>query len=496
MQSHINRRAILAGAVSLPAISNPNIAATTQVAQGPAGSRSDPGPIGPLGPPARRGGTFSAGIEGKNVTDYGAKGNGIDDDRAAFIKAMNEAKGSARGLIRIPIGRYKISAPIPLASHQAVTFRGDAIDALRFGAAGSGSALAGSFDKGYIFTSSECNNISWEYLGFYGWGGIYLNNGRQIEIRNCHFGVYRGFICPELWTAHICNNDFAGDNSPGSVGIYVHPDGAMLYGNQVTGFDRGVVLSGNGVDMAGFRMEVGNYGIVLGQDLDGNKKFLNASSIRCGTMEANDHNIWIENAAFCNLSNIWIQGHEHPGFGSDEMCEGGIYVNNCSNVKLEGLRVGGGFANAALVDVGGLQYNNKYERCSFDTNLTARDDVAPGATVIKFARGRMTSMPRWLKVGLLVQDTAANGNSFAYVDSSPGAFAPGTTVAAIGTDTITLSKRTVGPIAGMFLDPASRVMTGRSSIGFYDARKIHVGGVYMSNPSANLVEQSTPLDVA
>src|SRR5215472_12966100 len=96
--SVLNRRALLAGA--LPAMSIPTMAATTQIAQGPAGSKSNPGPTAPPVPPGRRGGAFSAGAEAKNVMDYGAKGNGIDNDRAAIMAAINDARGSSPGLIR------------------------------------------------------------------------------------------------------------------------------------------------------------------------------------------------------------------------------------------------------------------------------------------------------------------------------------------------------------------------------------------------------------
>ena len=479
--SVLNRRAILASA--LPAMSIPTIAATTQIAQGPAGSKSTPGPMGPPGPPGRRGGAFSAGAEAKNVMDYGAKGNGIDNDRAAIMAAINDARGSSPGLIRFPIGTYKISAPIQLDPKQSgVTFRGDAVSGGGYGRVGSGSWLSPAFSNDYAFKGAGgVLNATWEFLGFTGWGGIRIDNGRALNVRNCVFVCHRGMIFPELWGGVVENIDFgSGSMRPGNVGLFAWPDGLSINMVQANGYDKVIVLSGNGATITNFRIEVSNYGIVLGEDEDGSKSFSNNVVINSGTMEANDRAIYIRNAQGAVVGPLLIQGHEHPGFGSDEMCEGGIFVENASHTEFRGIVAGGGFANAALVDLQGVQWNNKYARCQFNNALTARDNVPIGATRIRLARGRMTSLPRWLKVGLRVDagGTAAN-----------------THVAALGPDYIDLDKPTVAPIAGMFLDSASQVMTGRSSVSFFDSRNIQVGGVYMSNPAANLVEQSTPLNV-
>lgn len=122
-----------------------------------------------------------------------------------------------------------------------------------------------------------------------------------------------------------------------------------------------------------------------------------------------------------------------------------------------------------------------------------RDNAPAGSTVIRFARGRMTSMPPWLRVGLLV----ANGDNWQYVSPSPGAFPGNTTVTAIGPDTITISKPTRSALQGMVLGP-SRSLEGRSSVGFYDSRRLKVGGVSMTpgNLAASLIEQAQyPFDV-
>ena len=43
-----------------------------------------------------------------NIEDYGAKGNGVDDDRPAFLKALQILKQQRGGTLLIPAGVYPI----------------------------------------------------------------------------------------------------------------------------------------------------------------------------------------------------------------------------------------------------------------------------------------------------------------------------------------------------------------------------------------------------
>jgi hypothetical protein len=49
-----------------------------------------------------------------NVKDYGALGNGISDDRLAFIQAIKDLKNQGGGVIIVPSGTYAISGGIAL----------------------------------------------------------------------------------------------------------------------------------------------------------------------------------------------------------------------------------------------------------------------------------------------------------------------------------------------------------------------------------------------
>jgi hypothetical protein len=65
---------------------------------------------------------------GANVRDYGAVGDGVTDDTAAFNAAIAQALTSAYGSrVRVPSGRYILSATLTIAltSNQSLTIEGD-----------------------------------------------------------------------------------------------------------------------------------------------------------------------------------------------------------------------------------------------------------------------------------------------------------------------------------------------------------------------------------
>jgi hypothetical protein len=422
---------------------------------------------------------------------YGTKGNGIDDDHAAIMAALADSQGRQ---LRVPLGQYKISAPIQIPN--GVHVRGDAHDGGGFN--GGGCAFTAGFDKDYMFNcGSDGRHIKLENLGFYGWGGCFFQKITHLHVTDCSFGCYRCLIVPECWTSKFANLTFGpGDLSAGGTGLLVWGSaGAMIDTVDASGFDRAVMINGSGVVFKNFRIEVCNRGIVLGETLDGVQNFANACQIGAGTMEASDISIHVRVARFSRIGEVLFQGHEHPGFGADGMCRCAILNENGSEMEFANLTAGGGYADAAYLDSdGGNDYrNSKFARCSFHNGLSVRDDVPSGSLVIPFMRGRQTRMPLWMKPGLLLQDGNANGGSYTYVEASPGAFASGTKIESIGTDTVTLNKPTVVDIPGMAMGGGG-FPEGKCYVLFYDSRKIQVGGVYMTqknlHDNGNIIEQA------
>lgn len=66
--------------------------------------------------------TRSAGALEFNVRSYGATGDGLTDDAAAFQAALDAANDADGGLVVVPAGRYKVTTDLPL--YPNVTLRG------------------------------------------------------------------------------------------------------------------------------------------------------------------------------------------------------------------------------------------------------------------------------------------------------------------------------------------------------------------------------------
>src|SRR5262245_55192086 len=62
-------------------------------------------------PPIREGGIGMIKATSINVKDYGAKGDGIADDLAALMAALNAAATGAN--VFFPVGTYRVAKPLP-----------------------------------------------------------------------------------------------------------------------------------------------------------------------------------------------------------------------------------------------------------------------------------------------------------------------------------------------------------------------------------------------
>lgn len=86
-----------------------------------------------------------------NVKNFGAKGNGIQDD-TSFINLAIMTASVTGGTVYLPIGIYSVSSSINLASN--IVLRGD----------GYNSIIAGSITNLTLITATFCNNIRIEGL--------------------------------------------------------------------------------------------------------------------------------------------------------------------------------------------------------------------------------------------------------------------------------------------------------------------------------------------
>nr|WP_238342375.1 glycoside hydrolase family 55 protein [Actinopolymorpha rutila] len=81
-----------------------------------------------------------------SVSDYGAQGNGIDDDTSAFAQALNAASAAGGGTVYVPAGRYRLTGHIKIP--RDVELRGVADGPHHYGISPRGSVLVATENEG------------------------------------------------------------------------------------------------------------------------------------------------------------------------------------------------------------------------------------------------------------------------------------------------------------------------------------------------------------
>lgn len=166
-----------------------------------------------------------------SVKDYGAKGDGENDDSYAIQDAL-DAVGATGGNILFPTGTYLIENSIHFYSNQAIIFEAGAV--LKQGAA---------IDN---LMRTYCNNSITGYNGTHDCiifgatfdGGSFTTNNtllgtahaKNIVIANCTFknayGTWHDLEINSSYNVHVVNCDFEGSRKTGSNGEMIQIDGA------------------------------------------------------------------------------------------------------------------------------------------------------------------------------------------------------------------------------------------------------------------------------
>ena len=133
-----------------------------------------------------------------NVRDFGAVGNNVTDDSAAFQAAVTALSSSRSGVINVPPGTYYIATPVALASNVKIQGAGAGLTTLR--CAKRTSSNANSYLSKAVFTASGIANITLVDMTFDGDVSSYLNSDNldpqgvldfdtstNITIERCNF---------------------------------------------------------------------------------------------------------------------------------------------------------------------------------------------------------------------------------------------------------------------------------------------------------------------
>lgn len=194
----------------------------------------------------------------KNVKDFGATGNGVTDDWAAIMAAVNWTTSGNRGLIYFPPGTYSVSQPINFldggVAHEIVNiiFRGEI----------GLSSVVGNFAD-YVFRRAILDSA--------GDGGVHAFEGLTVANTNATGGGIRIGFCVGaavrdcIVTANLGINTASDDvmvgvtsqevsienctlspgaHASGSLGIMSVSDGPIVNCN-IVGFSKGIIGWGN-----------------------------------------------------------------------------------------------------------------------------------------------------------------------------------------------------------------------------------------------------------
>ena len=217
-----------------------------------------------------------------SVKDFGAKGDGVTDDRAAIVAAITAAQASLLGgIVYFPAGTYMISANITVNAVNngaaLVNFIGD----------GVGSTISPAASMTSMFTilgsSVDFERLNFANVSSRATRGIQIGNGstgaglpeagRDVNIRNCRMASFTNaiyawdFVDVEVDSCFFNNNTtsiYSADNTLDSriTNNYVLGGNPCLYFSKAVGGQQGegVIITTNTL--------LGTSGIVLNGGLE------------------------------------------------------------------------------------------------------------------------------------------------------------------------------------------------------------------------------------
>jgi hypothetical protein len=315
-------------------------------------------------------------------------------------------------------------------------------------------------------------------------------------IKECAFICWRGVVVNQSWSGSFENLLLRGNNSftqsgvreLGQVGLFVGATpGAVLRNIDATEFQKGTAVSvgGAGVTLENVHCEVSRIGVMLGYAPQAAQDFLSAYSLKQLGFEANMINVFVNNAAYGEIKNITIQGHQHifpEGGQGMSLC--GMYFRLCYNTELMQITCNGGFSQAALVSVTGLPSSDgivspTMARNDLKTNYALAPGTYPAGTrTFPLVRGRSFRFPSWLVPGVKVVDFWGSQNNNSRIPT-------GTTVQSVNPNvSVTLSNASTGQMSWndanggdgfQFFDAQGNVLGSLDT--FYDIPVFPPGGI-------------------
>lgn len=281
----------------------------------------------------------------KNVKDFGAVGDGSNDDTSAIQAAVDYSSSpfssGDRGIIFFPPGTYKTSSAILVD---------DPIVSIIFAGCGTASHLSSSFND---FIIKRAGNGTNELIsGVWRIENLFIENGHPtggaVQFEGVIGGVVEGVKfgankCLNMWFTQSCtisNCIFSsGNHTPSSAYGVIIGQNSLVSVCDFNGLYKAICTSGTGPCVEACRIEQCNYGVSLG-DTNGVSPSDNNQSggkISGGSFESCNIAVnWSGGTSAVRLENFFIQGFEsaaHYEYGTT-VTTGTTITGTINNAKM------------------------------------------------------------------------------------------------------------------------------------------------------------------
>jgi hypothetical protein len=306
----------------------------------------------------------------KNVKDFGAVGNGSNDDTSAIQAAVNWTSGANRGTIYFPLGNYKVTAPITYNynGNLSIHFLG-AVGANIFG-----NVNGYIFDRALGTPNNTPGGRVFEKLniqnGHPAGGCIRMGSTIGGAVRDCLLSGFIDFTTEDAVgvsskNIHIENCTFSNNGTTSGSHYIIIGGGGSILACTLSGADTAIRAYGDGLYGAGNRSERCNTSWLFGLDSGGNNVGLRGLTLTSSTTEG----CWTAYDFAGVVEGFVMAGCGH--FGHDSSNAGVVPGVRPSQY---GIRIRADCARAGLIH--SISLSGPYEQAAFAVeNATSRADV-------------------------------------------------------------------------------------------------------------------------
>lgn len=294
-----------------------------------------------------------------SVKDFGATGDGVTDDTAAFTLAIAALVLRGGGRLFAPRGTYKVTSAIDLSALRVFEFYGEGAS---HGVSGQGTFITGSFVGDVVKFTPAGLGVSFKIHSMYieqnstnaSANAVHVNNFVGGTIEDCYIRC-RGnagiWADSNTFTFNVRRCILVGfqASSPNCIGIYSGSH-TLIDNCDITSWGEGVRASGAGVDVKRCRIEVNKKGLHLGVYNDGTTFTLSNSKISGNTFEANDIAIKMVNCTACVFDGVSLFGSFNAPSGQSQI---GVWTQQVQACAFTGWTVYGTFSDSSIKMQGG-----------------------------------------------------------------------------------------------------------------------------------------------